>query len=801
MAWGRGNVELYKKDSKFESFLKRSFSDEAFERVRAYESCVISSEKESKAFKFIVLSDERLYLTENPPKTVEEAVHLKDVISVELVNEFPDFLRGKERTNTQHIAVTYWTSEPKRRSYRRSKKSPRSSLTDLNSERFGSSTPLGYANSIEGSLPDLGYLTQSSGSLPPSRPTSRGSIQTAVQTKKKKKSQGLNDSHDHESNLRSLKEVQEEDMMETIEEGRLPSSRSTATSRNRCPPANSMNQLQKDKNLLNQKKNIGTKTSESDVMSISSSTGRLQKVPPIIKTGDFRPSSKQNIMEKEKQEIISTKVENVNNTGCCFFFGFNRGTKNQITPSNSSSVINADAQPEQFKAKLLQNTNNAPSQTSGASIPSPSRASSNVRSSSRSSLLDPERNHSQLNTSFSDMGSSISFLGLHHLSVDGSLVENRKCVLNIYILNLTSPLLMLIKSAWNNYIIKSTLALEPEVIQVSTDPKVINATKSRSLAWREQVEHDFLQLKRSLFKTNLSVEELFEYIDQFQKATKSNILLKKLFWKQSDLFTFFITQLQQYLPHTKAELKTDEGKVQRADEIELSILILTTLNLMFRESEILPYRLNTVKLESGKFLTGLLKIVVSPPDFPYQPLNLTKHWTTPVHGSKVTKAHQNVDEELVRLKADFTKTAISTLFELIMLVKQAPSDELDIMSVPGLIAVCNHVNATEKFVDNLVGQIMELFTLSRFEMLSPTQSLLVFQMFTVLMTFIEENKSVVIHLRNNYYEEFKYFIQAQAVSKKLPSHYPLKGPSINLIESVVTKVLGNQIHISSKDFS
>lgn len=44
-------------------------------------------------------------------------------------------------------------------------------------------------------------------------------------------------------------------------------------------------------------------------------------------------------------------------------------------------------------------------------------------------------------------------------------------------------------------------------------------------------------------------------------------------FQQSDLFTFFITQLQQYLPHTKAELKTDEGKVQRADEIEYVYLV------------------------------------------------------------------------------------------------------------------------------------------------------------------------------------------------------------------------------------
>ena len=86
MAWRSGNGELFQKNSKFESFLKRTISDEAFERVRAYESCIVISEKENKSFKFVVLTDEKIYLTENPPKTLQEVVLLKDVTSVELVS-------------------------------------------------------------------------------------------------------------------------------------------------------------------------------------------------------------------------------------------------------------------------------------------------------------------------------------------------------------------------------------------------------------------------------------------------------------------------------------------------------------------------------------------------------------------------------------------------------------------------------------------------------------------------------------------------------------------------------------------
>lgn len=78
---------MQKKNSKLESFLFRSLPEQKFERIRGYESCIVISEKENKAFKYVVLGDEWIYLTENPPKCIQEAVSLADVIDVELVGE------------------------------------------------------------------------------------------------------------------------------------------------------------------------------------------------------------------------------------------------------------------------------------------------------------------------------------------------------------------------------------------------------------------------------------------------------------------------------------------------------------------------------------------------------------------------------------------------------------------------------------------------------------------------------------------------------------------------------------------
>lgn len=85
----RGNADvLFKKNSKLESFLKRTLPEEAFERVRGYEACIIVTEKENKGFKYCVLDDEYIYQAENPPKSREDLqvmVPLKEIISVDLV--------------------------------------------------------------------------------------------------------------------------------------------------------------------------------------------------------------------------------------------------------------------------------------------------------------------------------------------------------------------------------------------------------------------------------------------------------------------------------------------------------------------------------------------------------------------------------------------------------------------------------------------------------------------------------------------------------------------------------------------
>ncbi|XP_035468178.2 uncharacterized protein C12orf56 homolog isoform X3 [Scophthalmus maximus] len=109
---GTGSPLLSRRDVRLDAFLKRNTERSVYERIRAHEPCVVVSERVNKVFMHAVLSDERVYLTEHPPRTLAAAVSFGRVRDIELVNDLPDFLRGKARDHCQHVRITYVTDRP-----------------------------------------------------------------------------------------------------------------------------------------------------------------------------------------------------------------------------------------------------------------------------------------------------------------------------------------------------------------------------------------------------------------------------------------------------------------------------------------------------------------------------------------------------------------------------------------------------------------------------------------------------------------------------------------------------------------
>lgn len=76
--------EIQQKHQKVYSFLKRVLTQERYERVHAIEPCIIVANGFNKAFKFVILGDDRIYITENPPKVSKD---IRIVIDLAIVTD------------------------------------------------------------------------------------------------------------------------------------------------------------------------------------------------------------------------------------------------------------------------------------------------------------------------------------------------------------------------------------------------------------------------------------------------------------------------------------------------------------------------------------------------------------------------------------------------------------------------------------------------------------------------------------------------------------------------------------------
>ncbi|KAF4114886.1 uncharacterized protein C12orf56 homolog [Onychostoma macrolepis] len=105
-------------NSKLDSFLKRNTSRDVYERIRVYEPCVVVSDSVKKVFMHVILSDERVYLSEYQPRALREALSFRHIKSIELINDLPDFLSGQDRERSMHIRVVHTAKDPGKKSSR-----------------------------------------------------------------------------------------------------------------------------------------------------------------------------------------------------------------------------------------------------------------------------------------------------------------------------------------------------------------------------------------------------------------------------------------------------------------------------------------------------------------------------------------------------------------------------------------------------------------------------------------------------------------------------------------------------------
>ncbi|KAM9760730.1 uncharacterized protein C12orf56 homolog isoform 2-T2 [Dama dama] len=307
--------------------------------------------------------------------------------------------------------------------------------------------------------------------------------------------------------------------------------------------------------------------------------------------------------------------------------------------------------------------------------------------------------------------------------------------------------------------------------------KSLNESFFRS---EEKIKH-FGQLKSELFLKDNTLRRILCLITELKVAAQKNFILKRLFWKTSDLFYFLVNKLHEYLPESR-DKNVLHNRSQRADELVVCIEIIQTLGRMFRETETESLRLNILAAKKG-ILFNLLVILISEPQIPK---------SCPVFDIQLvadsTLVEMSFDAELQKLTLEYTDTATALLYEILLVFQQGNLGlESAQFAISWIISFLQSCPPIITFVASIVKQVVKGLSAS-FQLLSPGRAVLLYQQFYILKSCLQYSKTLAEYIRNNYREEFRYFIHMPALEKRLPLCYPITQPITQLFHEVLKLV-------------
>ncbi|XP_045320947.1 uncharacterized protein C12orf56 homolog isoform X7 [Leopardus geoffroyi] len=282
----------------------------------------------------------------------------------------------------------------------------------------------------------------------------------------------------------------------------------------------------------------------------------------------------------------------------------------------------------------------------------------------------------------------------------------------------------------------------------------------------EKIKH-FGQLKSELFLKDNTLRKILCLITELKVAAQKNFILKRLFWKTSDLFYFLVNKLHEYLPESR-DKSTLQNRSQRADELVACIEIMQTLGLMFRETETESSRLKTLAAKKGA-LFNLLVILISEPQIPK---------SCPVFDIQLvadsTLVEMSFDAELQNLIKEYTDTATALLYEIFLVFQQGnlglgPEE----FAISWMMSFLQSRPPFITFLASIVKQVVKGLGAS-FQPLSPSQAVLLYQQFYILKSCLQYSQTLAEYIRNDYREEFSCHQHHPTKHPRLLHYHPSK---------------------------
>uniref|UniRef100_H3D571 Uncharacterized protein n=1 Tax=Tetraodon nigroviridis TaxID=99883 RepID=H3D571_TETNG len=358
--------------------------------------------------------------------------------------------------------------------------------------------------------------------------------------------------------------------------------------------------------------------------------------------------------------------------------------------------------------------------------------------------------------------------------------EERAAELHLYSVSGTSTLYLRLQSLWNSFIIRSTLLLDPLYggrCRALSD----SSPKNPPPVLREKTAQVFARLSSALLQEGVGVERLHLLLQQLRRAAHRNLALSRLFWKSRDVCVFLVQTLEESLHGCRSA-----GGVHTADRLLLSSLVVQTLATLCREADGDPARLDLLSAENAALASRLLLVLCDPAtqtqggDCEVSRLLLT---------SRALALPFNLLHHLQAWLQEYLDASCSLLFELLLLGHEAsrcsPADSL--LSVGWILRVLQPHPHLPSFLGYQVKQVVLVLSDLQGGPLSPAQAVLLYQRCGLLLACLQHNNQLSQHLRSHFREEFRYFVKPSCAEEKLPPHYPIRRPTVRLVEELLRR--------------
>jgi len=738
----------YRTNQRLQCFFKRHLGQRVCDALRISEPCIVVGESFGHAFKFIALTDSKLFILANPPQTeqdIELTIELQNIAEINDVHDIPDFLSGDLQKSAQHFAVKYL-------------KQANAKLQNISSS---SSLPLSQrsSQSISGDR-------KSDSSITKRRPGTFAANRIVSPSQTSDDSRYLTSSTVFEESVEGIRrsKIQFKSDHDTMHKTRDRSFSDPLNVADLSPG--------EDSSILSHSSLHQNVPNSYSIPSFGNKVGpcssQFRPLPPPAPGTENTNAS--NIMNSPKLRVSGRRQRNnEQRRSKDFALKWNASEPHleKYTYSQRTlSTHNTHHRIEHTLDKALESSllHNMPKEDSNANKFLPSSSSHSLSSSFSAKVVGFFGKADEKSPEKEQPVYSIE-------EIDDEVLEIAKneTTLDIYLINGESPLISLLRATRINSIIAHTLE------------QSISKEKSLSSA-SSKIMEEFYQLKEEIFNCN-KIENAFIFAKELVAGCKKRPFIKKLFWKTDELLNYYTALLDEYLSnHGKIKMRGDE-----ADQLDFMLIIVELIIAMIFNTEILPSRNKILFGHRGSIVVNMLKIALVRPTIlkKKESQQLSTAASLLLSGVETQLVPSEKELELNYLLGEWTDICSSLIYELLNAAEQCSWTYRDGkgISVHKLIEIMDHHSCIEQFLDDMIQRILERMTEDKLTLKRPDVVLL-FKQFSVLHFVFENSSRLSRYLAEKYYEEFRYYMGSPEFLSKIPDC-----PLFSILTTVINNVI------------